>query len=109
MDKWTKSDKKIARELFELARERDYKKLVKAIQLKAKNLTTPESIWELRDFLNSKAKEFDQKYDYRYSVLDDVFVNFIRENLLNFHELQPLSKEKQKQIKHILNILGKLS
>lgn len=109
MNKWTKSDKKRARELFELARERDYKKLANAIQLKAKNLTTPESIWDLRDFLNSKAKEFDQKYDYRYSVLDDVFVNFIREDLLNLHELQSLSKEKQERIKSILNLLGKLS
>jgi len=109
MDQWSKSDKKIAKELFELARKRDYANLTNTIQLKSDNLTTPESIWDLRDFLNSKAKEFDQKYDYRYSVLDDVFSRFIFEDLLTLDDIQILSKKKQDQIKHIVNILGKLS
>jgi len=109
MEQWAKSDKKIAKELFELARKKDYANLTNTIQLKSQNLTSPEFIWDLRDFLNSKAKEFDQKYDYRYSVLDDVFSRFIREDLLTLDELEMLSKKKQEEIKHILNILGKLS
>ena len=108
MDKWRKSDKKIAKELFELARKRDYANLIDIIQLKSKNLTIPETIWDLREFLNYKAKEFDQKYDYRYSVLDQVFANFIREDLLSLDEFQSLSKEKQDQIQHMVNILGTL-
>lgn len=109
LDRWSKSDKKIARELFELAKKRDYEDLLKLIQLKSQNLTTPQSIWDLKDFLNFKAKEFDQKYDYRYSILDDVFAKLILENLLNLNDLKLLSKEKQEQIKNILNILWKLS
>ena len=107
LDRWSKSDKKIARELFELAKKRDYEDLLKLIQLKSQNFITPQSI--LKDFLNFKAKEFDQKYDYRYSILDDVFAKLILENLLNLNDLKLLSKEKQEQIKNILNILGKLS
>ena len=106
MNEWKKSDKKIAKELFELARDRDYVKLISRINLKSKKLATPESVWDLRDFLNSQAKEFDRKYDYRYSVLDHVFVNFIYEDLLSIDDLKSLSKDKQDQITSILgNIL----
>lgn len=57
MDKWTKSDKKIAKELFELARKRDYQKLMNEIQLIAKNLEESQSIWDLRDFLNESSHQ----------------------------------------------------
>ena len=90
---YTKSEKKVAKELFNLARERDYKRLQK--EIKQYKCNTPESIWDLRDFLNAKAKEFDAKYDYRYSVLDEVFISFLLEGLLEVHELKYLSKERQ--------------
>ena len=90
---YTKSEKKVAKELFSLARERDYKRLQK--EIKQYKCDTPESIWDLRDFLNSKAKEFDIKYDYRYSVLDEVFISFLLEGLLQTNELKGLSKERQ--------------
>ena len=109
LDRWSKSDKKIARELFELAKKRDYEDLLKLIQLKSQNFITPQSICDLEYLEEIKAKEFDQKYDYRYSILDDVFAKLILENLLNLNDLKLLSKEKQEQIKNILNILGKLS
>ena len=90
---YTKSEKKAAKELFELARQRDYKRLQKEIE--QYKCDTPESIWDLRDFLNSKAKEFDAKYDYRYSVLDEVFIGFILDELLFINELKNLSIERQ--------------
>ena len=93
---YTKSEKKAAKELFELARQRDYERL--QIDIKQYQCDTPESIWGLRDFLNKKAKEFDNKYDYRYSILDEVFIGFILENLLYIHELKALSKERQKYL-----------
>ena len=90
---YTKSEKKVAKELFNLARERDYKRLQK--EIKQYKCNTPESIWDLRDFLNAKAKEFDAKYDYRYSVLDEVFISFILDELLYVDELKNLSIQRQ--------------
>ncbi len=90
---YTKSEKKVAKELFELARQRDYKRL--QLSIEQYKCDTPESIWDLRDFLNSKAKEFDAKYDYRYSVLDEVFIGFILDELLFINELKNLSIERQ--------------
>jgi len=93
---YTKSEKKVAQELFKLARQRDYKRL--QTDIKQYRCDTPEGIWSLRNFLNKKAKEFDNKYDYRYSVLDEVFISFILEGLLYIHELKNLSKERQEYL-----------
>lgn len=93
---YTKSEKKVAKELFELALQRDYQRLQEDI--KQYKCDTPESIWDLRSFLNKKAKEFDNKYDYRYSVLDIVFMGLLREELLHIDELKGLSQERQKYL-----------
>jgi len=93
MNNFTKSEKKIAKELFELARQRDYEKLKNDIN--SFQLDSPNNIWELRDFLNNKAKEFDRKYDYRYSILDELFSYLIIEELLSIEELQNLSQDHQ--------------
>ena len=103
---YTKSEKKAAKELFELARQRDYKRL--QTDIKQYECDTPESIWDLRYFLNKKAKEFDNKYDYRYSVLDAVFIGFILEGLLQTNELKALSQERQTYLMNtIQTIQGK--
>jgi len=47
---YTKSEKKVAKELFKLVRERDDERLQK--EIKQYKCDTPESIWDLRDFLN---------------------------------------------------------
>jgi len=99
---FTKSEKKVAKELFELARERDYKKL--ATQIAQYDCKTPDSIWDLHEFLNQKAKEFDSKYDYRYSVLNEVFIGFVLEKLLTIDELKNLSKERQEYIRNRVEI-----
>jgi inorganic pyrophosphatase/exopolyphosphatase len=90
---YTKSEKKVAKELFELARQRDYEHL--QTNIKQYKCDTPQNIWDLREFLNKKAKEFDNKYDYRYSVLDEVFIGFILEKLLHIDEMKDFSKERQ--------------
>jgi len=93
MNNFTKSEKKVAKELFELAKQRDYEKLKNDIN--SFQLDSPNNIWELRDFLNNKAKEFDRKYDYRYSILDELFSYLIIEELLSIEELQNLSQDHQ--------------
>jgi len=100
---YTKSEKKAAKELFELARQRDYKRL--QTDIKQYECDTPESIWDLRYFLNKKAKEFDNKYDDRYSVLDAVFIGFILEGLLQVHELKGFSKERQTYFRNTIQVM----
>jgi len=103
-ESWTKSQKKHARELFDLALEREYAALIEEIN--AKKITSRDEVWELRDRLNQKAKEIDRRYDYRYSQLIFVFAQLVRENYLSLEELEPIGEEKQKQIEKMVNFKG---
>lgn len=103
--KYSKSEKLATRELFELAKHRDYENLKS--QIASITLDEPQNIWELRELLNKKAKEFDQKYIYRYSTIDQLFAEFILEDLLDISELKGLSKERQKSIEEIVKTIKK--
>ena len=98
-DNWTKSEKKIAKRAFDLARDRAYEELIDMIN--SKDINSPNQIWELRDFLNKKAKEFDNKFDYRYSLLLLLFMQYINEGLLKIEELEGLSDDKIDLIRDI--------
>ena len=100
---WSQKEKKVARKLYNLALERDYERLIEKI--KEKIPTTKEQVWELRDFLNLQAKEFDRKYDYRYSVLINTFYFLLQDGLLTLDELKELGEEKFNKIKGILRCL----
>ena len=91
-NKWTKTEKKIAKKVFDLAKSRAYQDLIDTINSKVIN--SQNQIWELRDLLNEKAKEFDDKFDYRYSQLLILFMRYINEGLLGIEELEGLSENK---------------
>ena len=96
-ESWSKSQKKYARELFDLALEREYKELIEEIN--SLKVESRDEVWELRDKLNQKAKEMDRKYDYRYSQLMFVFTQLVREGYLSLDELSVLGEEKRDKIK----------
>ena len=99
---WSKTEKIIARRIFELARQRDYERLIKRINNKTMN--SPEDVWELRELLNKKVKEFDEKYDYRYSLLLEIFMRLISEDLLKIDDLSGLSDKKIETIKQVMKL-----
>ncbi|UFH60014.1 hypothetical protein [Sulfurovum mangrovi] len=101
--KWSKSEKEAARSLFDLARQRDYRRLMESI--KDFPLEAGEDIWKLREFLNMKAKEFDRKYDYRYSRLPKLFAEYLDEGLLHKEELEGLGEEKVAYITEIVDYI----
>ncbi len=100
-EKWSKSQKVHARELFDLALSREYDALIKTIN--STNVETPEEVWDLHDMLGKKRKELNGKYDYRYSQLIFVFAQLVRGGYLTLEELEPIGEEKLKQIDNMVN------
>jgi len=94
---WSKSQKKRARELFDLARNREYAALYEEIN--SLQVTTPDEVWKFRERLNRKAREMDRKYDYRYSQLLFVFAELVNGGYLALDELSVLGAEKWGAIK----------
>jgi hypothetical protein len=104
--KWSKSEKESARYLFDLARQRDYARLMESV--KDFPLEEGADVWKLREFLNRKAKAFDEKYDYRYSRLPELFAQYVDEGLLHREELERLDEEKIAYIAKIVNFIKRV-
>lgn len=92
--KWSPGEKKIARAAFDAALSREGSDIRGRVEAMLRASTDPAEIWRVRDYLNDKAREFDQKYDFRYSVLIGVFAQLLAEGWLNFEELAGLRSEK---------------
>ncbi|MEA3419360.1 MAG: hypothetical protein U9Q90_08170 [Campylobacterota bacterium] len=103
-EKWTKSQKKHAGELFDLALKREYDELIETIN--DTKVETRDDVWELYEMLGKKRKELNGKYDYRYSQLIFVFAQLVRGGYLSLEELEPIGKEKQESIEKMIHFKG---
>ena len=101
--KWSAKEKKIAKELYELAMQRDYDNLMSDIKKRVPKKR--EDVWALQKFLNEQAKEFNKVYQFKYSYLLEKFVYLVRKGLLSKKELQSLGEEKFTYIIDILKVL----
>jgi hypothetical protein len=61
---------------------------------KVASIKKDKDIWELHNYLSERREQVDSKYDYRYSVLLNVFAALIMEGFLFEDDLEGLSDEK---------------
>jgi hypothetical protein len=93
-DKWSKSEKKIARKAYDAAYQRECAAIIAKVQHMASEMETPKDLWQLDDYLYEQRRDTDEKYDYRYSVLLMVFSSLLNEGWLTFEDLDGLSEAK---------------
>ncbi len=91
---WSETEKKIAREAFDRAYERETSALIEKVRSKASAIAELDDVWGLHDFLSAKRHDIDGKYDYRYSVLIFVLAGLLKEGWLQIDELKGLEQEK---------------
>jgi hypothetical protein len=91
---WSSAEKKIAHVAFEAALERERTAVRREIETMLQSSSDSAAIWRVRDYLNEKNREIDAKYDFRYSVLIDVFARLVAERWLTVGELSRLGSEK---------------
>jgi hypothetical protein len=72
----------------------------------AGKIEQPADLRDLESYLTQSRKEIDHKYDYRYSVLTDVFGMLVREGRLSEEELAGLGKDKLKSIRSFAKFLA---
>jgi hypothetical protein len=101
---WSKTEKVIAKRAFESAYRRECQAVAQRIRDMSRDITTPEDLWHLYDFLRDKRAEIDVKYDYRYSVLLFVFARLLKEGWLHAAELEGLRPEKVSRIGALVNM-----
>src|SRR5664279_5737756 len=91
---WSPAEKAVARKAFESALKREFEALIMETKQRAAAITRSDDLWELEDHLTRRRKEIDGVYDYRYSMLLDVFGYLVREGRLKTEELNGLAEAK---------------
>ncbi len=105
-EKWTKSEKAIARRAFKQAYERECEAIADEARRLAEGIVGPEDMWQLHDFLTQQRGETDEKYDYRYSVLVFVFARLIGEGWLKEDEIAGLGEDKLRKIRLMVQMMN---
>ena len=98
---WSPSEKKCARAAFDAAIVRECAAIRKRVEDMLRGSAEPEEIWRIDDFLSEKRKEFDRKYDFRYSVLIGVFGRLLHEGWITQADLAGLNADKLEFIQTI--------
>jgi len=57
-------------------------------------------LWDLEHYLTGRRSQIDQQFDYRYSVLIQVFSDLVHGGRLSEQELQGLDEDKLGLIRH---------
>jgi Photoprotection regulator fluorescence recovery protein len=99
--KWSGAEKVIARRAFDHALHQDLDAVIRQAKKMAGRIEEPSDLWELERYLTERRKEIDRQYDYRYSVLLNVFADLIQKGHLREQDLRGLSEEKLRHIHHM--------
>lgn len=91
--KWSTSEKKLARTVFDAALERECASILCEFKIRAAKASAPQDMWNIQEYLTRQRRDIDSKYDYRYSQLILVFGRLLREKWIDERELQALSPE----------------
>jgi hypothetical protein len=101
---WSREEKAVARNAFELALNRELEAVMIEAKKRAAKIQQPSDVWELERYLTDRRTEIDRKYEYKYSVLILVFGNLIQQGMLSEQELQGLNQDKLDAIRRYANL-----
>ena len=98
---WSRTEKKIARNAFDNALQRECDSIIARIGEMASRALKNSDVWEIHRYLSGTLKEMERKYDYRYSRIIQVFGRLLAEGWVSEEDLKGLDREKMEQITNI--------
>jgi hypothetical protein len=102
--KWSHSEKKIAKMVFQGALRRELDNVASEAQKRMTNLKEPSDLWDLESFLTRRRNDIDTEFDFRYSVLPMVFATLLRKRKISERELEGLGEEKIEFVRSLAEI-----
>ena len=102
--KWSESEKKLARMVFQEALAAELSIAVAEFKAKAAAVVQADDMWALEEHLSRKRRQIDIKYDFRYSQLLLVFGQLLREGQIQEVQLQGLTEDKQNSIRRLASL-----
>ena len=92
--KWKDSEKKTASRAFEQARTAELDKVIQSFKADAAKIEDADQLWTLIDQMKNRRYQFEQKYDYRYSILVSVLARLLGEQRISIEDLAGLDGDK---------------
>jgi hypothetical protein len=99
--KWSHSEKRHARAVFDRALTQELEERLAAFKARAAGTQSAEEMWSMRAHLEDSEHEVQRKYDFRYSQLIVVFGQLLREGRVTEEQLAGLSEEKLTYIRKV--------
>ncbi len=103
---WSRSEKAIARKVFDAALKRELHEVMREARQKADQIKKPADVWELERYLTQRRKDIDRKYEFRSSRLTRVFGTLLCEGRVTEEELRGLQEDKMKAICSCAKVLS---
>ena len=100
-DKWSATEKKIARRAFDAALAKEFAELNDQLKAMTAKLAIPADTWDMHHYLSGRLRDIERKYDYRYSQLIVVFGRLLRESWIDEKDIEGLAAEKIEAIRYI--------
>jgi len=92
--RWSPAEKAIARKVYESALQQELEAVVREAKEMAAKIEQVGDAWDLEYYLTKRRQEIYRQYDYRYSVLPEVFGNLIRKGRVREEDLRGLGDDK---------------
>ena len=96
---WSTAEKKIARQAFDRALQREFEAVIQETKRLAAAIQQPDDLWRLEDYLRQQRKQIDFRYEFRYSRLLFVFAAFLEAGRVSEQDLQGLDEQKLAEIR----------
>jgi hypothetical protein len=103
---WSRSERIIARKVFDAALKRELQHVMKEAKQKANQIKEPGDLWGLERYLTQRRKDIDRKYDFRSSRLTLILGSLLCERRITETELRGLGEDKVKGIRSLAKILA---
>lgn len=104
---WSKSEKTVARKVFDAALGRELHEVIKKTKQMANGIQQSSDLWDLEKYLTQRRKEIDRKYTNRHSELTQVFGRLLHERRVSEEELRGLREDKLTSIRSVAEFLAK--
>ena len=102
--KWSESERKLARRVFDAALQQELAEIMKQFKELAVHAEKSADMWDIEEWLAQQRRDIDVKYDFRYSQLIGVFGKLLRENRVSEQQLGGLGEDKLSYIRCIATL-----
>jgi len=102
--KWSESEKKIARRVFEAALQQELGEIMAEFKEMAVRAKEPDDMWAVQNWLSRQRHDINTKYDFHYSQIIIVFGKLLRESRINEAQLAGLGEDKLSLIERIATL-----